>query len=304
MEQIGLILLGVSVLGLAVVAYLGYSSKRAGWTGIPQRIVKKPSGNVDVLPVKTLWDWLSLLIVPVILIIVTFWLTSRQQAVQRLTEEERAQNAALQGYLDDMQQLIAEEDLFRPGRTIMVRPPGVGGVAEAIPEARLLARARTLAALEALGPTQKRTLMRFLVESNLIDRGDTEGDVIGHDDPYIDLYNANLAGAELQNMVLYSTYLKGADLRGAVLNSANLAESNLQEAILKEAHLRGVDLTNVELNDADLSGADLSEATLKGVDLTNANLEGAIVTDKQLAESKSLKGVTMPDGSTQESSEE
>ena len=42
--------------------------------------------------------------------------------------------------------------------------------------------------------------------------------------------------------------------------------------------------------------ADLSRADLTGVDLAEANLEGAEVTAKQLAQVKSLKGATMPDG--------
>jgi uncharacterized protein YjbI with pentapeptide repeats len=52
---------------------------------------------------------------------------------------------------------------------------------------------------------------------------------------------------------------------------------------------------------ANLSGADLHGATLYKTDLSRAdlflvNLRGAIGTAEQLAQAKSLEGVTMPDG--------
>jgi uncharacterized protein YjbI with pentapeptide repeats len=48
----------------------------------------------------------------------------------------------------------------------------------------------------------------------------------------------------------------------------------------------------------DLSNADLSAAALFNTNLSNANLSGAKVTNEQLQQAKSLKGATMPDGST------
>jgi uncharacterized protein YjbI with pentapeptide repeats len=37
-----------------------------------------------------------------------------------------------------------------------------------------------------------------------------------------------------------------------------------------------------------------------GADLSGTDLRGAIVTDEQLAQAKSLKGATMPDGTVHE----
>src|SRR5918993_5572623 len=69
---------------------------------------------------KTLWDWLQLLsalAIPVVLAVAGFWFTSwqgeRQQAiedqrakVERNIEDQRAQDAALQTYLDQMSALM------------------------------------------------------------------------------------------------------------------------------------------------------------------------------------------------------
>jgi predicted small lipoprotein YifL len=80
------------------------------------------------------------------------------------------------------------------------------------------------------------------------------------------------------------------DCAGANLRGANLSEADLREADLQQADLSG----------ADLSGANLSTAYLAGADLTGADLSGAEVTDEQLAQAKSLEGVTMPDGTKHE----
>jgi uncharacterized protein YjbI with pentapeptide repeats len=58
--------------------------------------------------------------------------------------------------------------------------------------------------------------------------------------------------------------------------------------------LSGADLRKTELEDANLSGADLSGADLSGA-------KG--VTEEQLAQAKSLKGATMPDGYVQSSAQ-
>jgi len=89
---------------------------------------------------KTLWDWLQLLIVPVALSLITvgfaLWQDTRQQSIEnkraeaeRKLAEQRAQDEALQAYLDQMNGLLLERDLR---------------ASEVDSEVRTLARARTL----------------------------------------------------------------------------------------------------------------------------------------------------------------
>ena len=56
------------------------------------------------------------------------------------------------------------------------------------------------------------------------------------------------------------------------------------------------EIVNQPQEERDLSGKNLSGANLRGASLEWADLEGANVTDDQLAQAKSLKGATMPDG--------
>ena len=118
-------------------------------------------------------------------------------------------------------------------------------------------------------------------------------DLIGADLHGADLSGADLHGANLKGADLHAANLKGADLHAADLRNADLSSVDLYAARLYTAHLSGADL-----DAADLRNADLSRANLSGVTLDKANLSGAVITNQQLAVTKSLKGTLMPDGST------
>src|SRR5215470_12295162 len=90
--------------------------RRREWLGVGERRWKK-APDEEVQPAKTLWDWLQLLIVPVILIGVTFaWSATqtrsdnkredRRIAADRAAAEQARQDATLQGYLDEMSKLM------------------------------------------------------------------------------------------------------------------------------------------------------------------------------------------------------
>jgi cell division protein FtsB len=72
---------------------------------------------------KTVWDWLALLIVPVVLVGFGLWFTAQQDQRQQQMEdqraeaerelaEQRAQDEALQAYLDQMSQLVLDRRLL------------------------------------------------------------------------------------------------------------------------------------------------------------------------------------------------
>jgi uncharacterized protein YjbI with pentapeptide repeats len=257
---------------------------------------------------KTVWDWMQLLIVPVALAVIGFAFTVQQDARQQAIEdqraeaerelaEQRAQDEALQAYLDQMNNLLLEHNLRNSQEDSGVRT---------------LARARTLTVLGRLDPSRKTAVMKFLVDAELIQsRGEEprliiEGPIIDlsgadlseADLRLLNLSNADLIDADLRGADLYGAYLLaanlgGADLRGANLSAANLSAANLNLANLSGADLREAYLSNAFLSEVDLSGADLRGANLSGADLSEA--KGT--TKEQLEQAKSLEGATMPDGS-------
>src|SRR5215217_7942283 len=247
---------------------------------------------------KTLWDWLQLLsalAIPVVLTVAGFWFAAwqgeRQQAiedqrakVERDIEDQRAQDTALQAYLDQMTALILEKNL-RDSKEVS--------------EVRTLARARTLTVLGRLGPDRKGSVVQFLYESYLIRRGN----------PIVDLKNADLSEADLSNAKLSDANLSYANLSYANLNYASPIDANLggaelnfaslSEAQLSNANLRGVTLSYANLRgatlfEADLSGAHLGSADMSDAGLSYANLRGATLSQADLrgAELSGVRGVT------------
>ena len=131
----------------------------------------------------------------------------------------------------------------------------------------------------------------------------------------LDLFGANLAGAQLPYADLGGALLTDADLRiallagarldKAILNDADLTEAFLNIAYLRSANLKGADLTEADLSyanlgdtylhRANLSGADLTGADLTDADLTSADLSGADLTEAEL-DGADLTGARWPEG--------
>jgi uncharacterized protein YjbI with pentapeptide repeats len=242
---------------------------------------------------KTLWDWLQLLIVPLVLVIGGFSLTTLQDSRQRAIEDQRAQDTALQAYLDQMGNLLLEKDL----RT-----------SKEDSEVRTLARARTLTILERMDPSRQRQVMQFLFEAVLVQRIEGRQPIIslrqanlsGAELWDIDLSSADLSEADLSEADLFNTDLQGADLSEAELSGAYLEWTKLSGANLRSASLNNVapfglgktDLVYAKLIDADLSYADLSYADLRYARLIDADLSGADLSDVDL-DAANLRGAIL-----------
>jgi uncharacterized protein YjbI with pentapeptide repeats len=115
-----------------------------------------------------------------------------------------------------------------------------------------------------------------------------------------ELHGANLSWAGLSGANLHEAKLSRADLSVTNLSRANLNMANLSGANLNAAYLGGANLDWANLCGAKLCGAYLGGARLGGAALRDAVLKEARVTDEQLAQAESLKGVTMPNGTKHE----
>jgi hypothetical protein len=164
----------------------------------------------------------------------------RQEATEKQQQElaeQRAQDEALQAYLDQMSGLLLARDLR---------------ASEEDSEVQTLARARTLTVLSRLDPSHKTALMQFLVEADLVQRVDGSDPIISLSGA--DLSNANLGGANLINADLSDADLFVADLINADLINADLINADLRGAYLINADLSGAKhITNEELEQQALS---------------------------------------------------
>jgi uncharacterized protein YjbI with pentapeptide repeats len=281
----------------------------------------------------TVRNWLELLIVPLVLVgiglLFEMQQANRQQAMEeqqqaleerrakaeRELAEQRAQDEALQAYLDQMSQLILDRKLLEVEQGVPVHEPG--------DPVHTLAQARTSTAILGSDSEHNESVTHFLINSGLsvrtkdsvrLLRGSTlsHATLSGAHLPNADLGDADLIGADLSNALLLNANLIGADLSGADLSNALLDNADLV-AHLPHADLSGADLIGADLSEANLFSADLSDANLIGADLSrsvldNANLSNAVldnanlggadgITNEELEQQAvSLEGADMPNG--------
>jgi len=115
------------------------------------------------------------------------------------------------------------------------------------------------------------------------------------------LQETDLRGGNLENALLMDACANGASFREANLNGANLTKAELTEADFSDASARGArfsraildrarldagDLSHAALDQADCSGASLRNANLEAADLRRANLSGADLSGAQLRGAK------------------
>jgi Pentapeptide repeats (8 copies) len=293
-------LAALALIGLLITIVLGYllNWEWTGLVGIPQ--------NPET---RTAWDWLDLLIIPLVLALGALWFNNQARKSEQAIAQDQAREEALQRYLDTMQELI----LYKGLRT-----------SEKDAEIRDVARVRTLAVLRSLDENRKGQVARFLREADLIGRviideagGRQEiepiidlesADLSGANLSGVDLFYANLISANLSNAVLVDTNLNRADLTNADLSGAYLIRAHLFGAHLFGAHLRGANLSDAKLfgglSSANLSSVSLlrdpisSDATHDTIDLSHTSgyiSEAKGWTHKQLAQASSLVGAIMPE---------
>ena len=184
---------GIAALAFLAIVICGYLFDWQ-WTGLgPSKV-----NNGQIQPAKTLWDWLGLLIVPVVLAIGGYLFNSAQNRATQEAAERRAQDEALQAYLDQVGELLLDKES-------PLREP------KANVEALILTRARTLTVMERLDPKGRRHVLNFLIMSQLIFSTDTRRAVLALDE-------SNLSGVDMFAISLPGAYLSSADLSDADLS--------------------------------------------------------------------------------------
>jgi uncharacterized protein YjbI with pentapeptide repeats len=248
-----------------------------------------PSIDVTSLGGTLLTGGIAGAVVSFIVLIVGQYLTGRRhsQALEHASaletqraikaaelEAQRAHDAALQKYFEQVGRLLIEQPLRRaaPGDNLST-----------------VARAQTLAVLEGLDPTRKRLLLLFLYESGLISRDKLVISLRGASLSEVDLSGANLHAAKLSRADLSRANLSGATLRMADLSEANLRGTKLLQAELREANLSRTDLSRADLRGASLRGADLHKADLGGADISGAGMLRANLSEANLGGAKLLR---------------
>jgi uncharacterized protein YjbI with pentapeptide repeats len=280
----------------------------------------------------TLWNLLKVLAIPITVGAAVPLLNWLQRKRELDIENQRAQETALQAFLDQ----ITHSNAYRELRTA----PESG-------HKRAILRAKMQILLLRLDEERKGVLLSSLHGVKLIRKEEItpyehtkeESEKTGEERwryPILRLNDIDFSRTELNP----DTKLTFDDLEGIILRSAKLSKVNLSGANLKNADLRDADLSHAQLRKAnpqdsewipgefhneyrkakrgrsasglletDLSGANLSGANLRGANLRGANLNMADLSDADMsgvegiakeeleAQAASLESTIMPDGS-------
>ena len=178
---------------------------------------------------KTFWDWMELLIVPVMLALGVMYLEKSQSAKQDALEASRIEEARR---IEDERHKVGILNDYRRAITELVKDSGLlsdtpdNGVVEA-------AEAITGATLPQLEGAQKGALLSFLFHSKLVGHPDRP-------DAVVSLLNADLTGAVLTDANLSSARLYDADMSGADFTNATLFGTHFNsDTGLVDANFRG-----------------------------------------------------------------
>jgi len=308
--------IGIGLLVIIALIIVGYQFDWTGFGGYTQvttaHTLSGPSIGTVIRtevsqPGKALWDWLQLLIIPLVLAVGALLFNFATTRSEQKIALDRQREELFQKYLDCMSDLLLKENLRTSARDA---------------EVRKFARVRTITLLFQLDARRISYVFAFLDDAELMSHKKGEESIVSFCDANLEKVNfsganlrganleqANLEGANLSRANLQWANLSLADLEGADLSGAYFYESNLWGARLEGANLSRA-FIGASLSHADLTSANLANAVFPGIgassfdeaDLSRANLRGArVLTNVKLEEAlekaKSLKGATMPDGS-------
>lgn len=217
------------------------------WTGF------RYYNNVNQLEVKKLWDWLDLLIVPVSLILLGWLYKTYEKTKEEIKEIENKQNEILDSYFRIISEFISNSNLLDTNKN---------------KESRVIARTRTIVALENLEGERKGQVLQFLYESNLIDN------------EKINILGANFKCLQVSGIVLRKLTIKGV----------YFCNSNFENTFLDKSRFISCDFTNTNFNkssmeDTSFEYSNLSKCKLSNIDLTKVNFEGSNLNDADLSNS-------------------
>jgi uncharacterized protein YjbI with pentapeptide repeats len=294
----------------AIIFWALFPSMAPSWTGFAETVHPLYTGRS---PAKTLWDWLGLLIIPLILGAGATWIGHAQQNremrahafEQKQAEENRKNDWAIE--MDRQEQALVDQYFERMTQYLLHYELRSSSADD---EIRTIARASTLGVLRNINALRKGQIIQFLYETRLITTPDPIIDLEGANLQEMALDSADLRKAHLAGTDMHGAHLDHANLSGANLSSCNLIDSRLREADLSQvnaanaffsgAHMRGTVLqsavlTNVLLNNAGLVEGDLRRADLQGANLVGADLSQARLEGTNFAGAKFKPGRTSPD---------
>jgi hypothetical protein len=229
---------------------------------------------------KSFWDWLQLLIVPLMLAFGTLYLNYASETRDKQIAEDGKQQELLKDYFSKMQTLIVETTKSKDSQPKIVETkksvettkskdsqPNPDG-APLLPEFIPIAEALTFAVLDQLDGKRKGKVITYLADSKLITANIKDKDP----KPVIDLKNANLKEIEIDNLDMNGQLIDKDTIQGVIIRGADMTNAKLEKVYLTYSDLTGSDLSNATLTTVDLTGAKMESVKLIKTDIKDITI--------------------------------
>ncbi|MEB3316024.1 MAG: pentapeptide repeat-containing protein, partial [Candidatus Melainabacteria bacterium] len=240
---------------------------------------------------KSFWDWLQLLIVPLMLALGAFYLNSAADFRDNQIAQEQKHQEILTDYFSKMQDLIVETKKSK-------QTPGSkesNSKERLLLEFRPTAQALTLSVLEQLDGKRKGKVITYLAESQLITI--TVDNNKPSTQPEIKLDGANLKKIVLENVDLYGIIdmkNKGQIINGIEINNANMEGANLSQVNLFKSNLSGSNLKNATLKNVNFTGSIMKDSKFINGQITDVNFTGVSLS-QTIFDNIKLENITISD---------
>lgn len=228
--------------------------------------------EIIILKDKSVWDWMSLLIVPSVIFMGGYYLSEKQMDEQinresnildaQVKREKSFQETQIK--IEDERNYINILNNYRRSITdLMIN----GGLSSDKPKdgVELAANALTASTAHQLDAKRKGQFIVFLYKAELINK----------DSRRVSLNEVNLSGANLSE-----ANLSGADLSGADLSEAELFGVDFSDAEINTTDFSDADFSGVDFIDADF-GDDFRSTLLKKGIFTKAQLDFTIIEEPE-----------------------
>lgn len=221
----------------------------------------------DEIKIKTLWDWLDLLIVPTSIGIIGWIYKDYEKKKEEKKQIENTNNEIFNNYIKNISELILKNNLLESNKN-----------------AANLARTLTIVALENLDGERKGQILQFLKESDVLQK--------------VELLGANFKNSDLQGIVLKNQIFKGIDFsnsnfQNSFLDGTQFISCNLSSSNFSNSSLLNVDFNYSNLCDSILKNNDLESVKFNCAEMHNADLRNSTIKKAQIEEitkfNKSIK---------------
>jgi len=228
-------------------------------------------------PQKYIWDWLDLLVVPVVLalggILITF-----------INEINNREIAAYQRHLDrdlDLSNKQKDFDLQESMHQIRLLSEYLSNMSKLMLDYKLrqkrksvrdIANAWTINAMMNLNKDNKGEALRFLYNSDLISGNNPVVNVSEMDFSETILKASNLSGANLSGIILNNSDLNKTNLSGTNLTNAKLSDADLSEAIINDINFTSAEGSSIILSDCNIHNLEVHRVKFPGAILENVNI--------------------------------